>query len=104
MFKRVLDILGAGPRIGGADSSGSDGATLDTDESYKGYRVEAHPNQEGSGWQVAGRIRSEDDADTREHSFVRADIVSSWDEAVAVSLQKGRQLVDDYGDAVLERG
>jgi len=38
------------------------------------------------------------DGEERQHSFVRADRLGSVDDATEVSLQKGRQIVDEQGE------
>lgn len=67
---------------------------------YKGYTIRATPYQEGGQFQTCGVITREVDGQVKEHRFVRADRTTSAEEAVAISLRKGKQLVDEQGDAI----
>jgi hypothetical protein len=67
---------------------------------HKGYTIRATPYSEGGQYQVCGVISKEIDGEAKEHRFVRADRCTSLDEAIGVSLRKGRQIVDEQGDAV----
>lgn len=64
-------------------------------ESYKAFEIEAAPIREGKTWRVAGAIVPGASADAEKQSFVRADTCASYDDAVAVSLRKARQIVDE---------
>lgn len=66
---------------------------------HKGYTIRATPYQEGGQYQTCGVISKEIEGEVKEHRFVRADRTTSLDEAIAISLRKGRQIVDEQGDA-----
>lgn len=66
---------------------------------HRGFTVRAEPYKSESGqYQVAGTIVKVVDGEERKHSFVRADRLGSMDDATEVSLQKGRQIVDEQGE------
>jgi hypothetical protein len=66
-------------------------------EDYKGFVIRATPMSVGSEYQLAGRIEKDIDGELKVHEFVRADRLSSRDEAVSFALAKGRQIVDEQG-------
>ena len=71
---------------------------------HRGFTVRAEPYKSDSGqFQVAGTIVKMVDGEERKHSFVRADRLGSLDDATDVSLQKGRQIVDEQGERMFER-
>lgn len=67
---------------------------------HEGYRIIVAPMRNGSQWQIAGRIEREIDGETRSHTFIRADTMSSRDEAAEHTLRKARLLIDQQGDAI----
>lgn len=70
-------------------------------EEYKGYTIKAVAMQSGSEHQLAGAVeKTAEDGEIKTHNFVRADKFGSRDDAIAASLGKGRQLVDEQGDAL----
>lgn len=70
-------------------------------EEYKGYTIKAVAMQSGSEHQLAGAVeKAGEDGEVKVHNFVRADKFGSRDDAVAASLGKARQLVDEQGDAL----
>jgi hypothetical protein len=73
-------------------------------ETYKGFTIRPTPRPVGSEFQLAGAIEKEIDGALKTHEFVRADRLSSRDEAIRFALAKGRQLVDEQGDGLFGRG
>jgi hypothetical protein len=69
-------------------------------EEYKGFTIRATPMQAGSEYQLAGIIEKSVNGETKSYKFVRADRMSSRDEAVSFALAKGRQIVDEQGEGV----
>ncbi|ODT08655.1 MAG: hypothetical protein ABS58_01305 [Mesorhizobium sp. SCN 65-20] len=65
---------------------------------YKGFAIKATPYKEGGQFQTCGVVSKEVDGVVKEHKFIRADRFSTLDDAVEVSLTKGRQLVDEQGE------
>lgn len=64
-------------------------------ETYKGFELQAAPIREGKTWRVAGVIVNTASADNEKQDFVRADTCASQDDAIAISLRKARQIVDE---------
>ena len=69
---------------------------------YKGYRIRPSPYQAGSQYQTSGIIEKDFPSGTREHRFVRAESHPSKEDAVAFSLIKARQIIDQQGDRMFE--
>lgn len=65
---------------------------------HKGFRIQAAPEPEGNQWRLAGYIISGSEDNSSEIKFIRADLFSSRDEASAVAVRKGRQIIDEQGD------
>jgi hypothetical protein len=69
-------------------------------EEYKGYTIRATPMSVGSEYQLAGRVEKEIDGELKVHEFVRADRMSSREEAASFAIAKGRQIIDEQGDGL----
>ena len=102
--KLIKSIFG-----GGADNDGSGGdsgkssqAVEDT-EDYQGYLIEAAPIKEGGQFRTAGFIVKEVDGETKRIPFIRADNSTDKSQAVSHSLSKGRQIIDEQGERLLQR-
>jgi hypothetical protein len=68
---------------------------------HRGFTIRAEPYRTEAGqFQTAGTILKVIDGEERTHSFIRADRFATLDDAVATSLQKGRQIVDEQGERV----
>ena len=67
-------------------------------EEHKGFRITPMPIREGGQYRIAARIEKEVGGVARVHELVRADTVSSLDEAKALSVAKARQVIDEQGD------
>lgn len=65
---------------------------------YKGFAIKATPYKEGGQFQTCGVVSKDIDGVVKEHKFIRADRFSTLEDAVEVSLTKGRQLVDEQGE------
>jgi hypothetical protein len=91
--------------FGGSGKQAADSAPAPTAEiEHRGFTIRAEPYKaEGGQYQVAGTVLKEIDGEPREHSFVRADRLASLDDATAMSLQKGRQIVDEQGERLFTR-
>jgi len=66
-------------------------------EEYKGFVIRPTLMSVGSEFQLAGRIEKEVDGELKTYDFVRADRLSSRDEAASLALAKGRQIIDEQG-------
>ena len=70
------------------------------EESYKGFRILAVTMMNGAEYQLAGRIEKEIAGEMKSYSFVRADRFSGKSDVTALALAKGRQIIDEQGDAI----
>jgi hypothetical protein len=71
-------------------------------EDYKGFSIRAVPYESDGQFQTAGIVEKEIDGERKAHKFVRADRHASYDDAVAFSLLKARQLVDEQGEQMFK--
>jgi hypothetical protein len=65
---------------------------------YKGFIIRAAPYKNEGQYQTAGTIEREVDGVRKEHRFIRADAFASYDDAVAFTLGKARQMIDLQGE------
>jgi hypothetical protein len=65
---------------------------------YKGFVIRAAPYVSEGHYQVAGTIEREVGGVRKEHRFIRADAFATYDDAVAFTLGKARQIVDLQGE------
>ena len=72
-------------------------------EEYKGFIIRPTPTPVGSEYQLAGTIEKEIDGALQTYSFVRADRMSSRDEASSFALAKGRQIIDEQGVSMFKQ-
>lgn len=72
-------------------------------EDYKGFTIRATPMPIGSEFQLAGQIEKTIGGELKVHRFVRADRLSSREEAVNFALAKGRLIVDEQGERVFSQ-
>lgn len=104
------DALGSEKTTGNNDMSflkrlfGGGGAVEDKAPSvakeieYKGFIIRATPYKEEGQFQTCGVVSKDVDGVVKEHKYIRADRFAGLDDAVEVSLTKGRQLVDEQGE------
>ena len=69
-------------------------------EEYKGFTVRATPMSVGSEYQLCGTLEKTIGGELKTYKFVRADRMSSRDEAATFALAKGRQIIDEQGESV----
>lgn len=81
--------------FGGGGSAASPGSGISVE--HKGFTIRPTPRQADGQWQVVGVISREIDGELREETFIRADKCASSDEAIEVTLRKGRQIIDEQG-------
>jgi hypothetical protein len=67
-------------------------------EDYKGFTIRATPMAVGGEYQLSGQIEKEIDGELKVHKFVRADRMSSREDAVTFALAKARLIVDEQGE------
>jgi hypothetical protein len=84
----------------GGGGGGADEPAAAAGEEYKGFTIRPTPMSVGSEYQLAGLIEKTIDGETKSYKFVRADRMSSRDEATSFALAKGRQIIDEQGDKI----
>ena len=87
-------------RLGGDDAGATSGEPAFEAVEYKGYRIRPAPYAASGGFQTAGVIQKDAGEGVQEHRFIRAETHPSLDEAVAFATAKGKQIIDQQGDAV----
>ncbi|WP_099867830.1 HlyU family transcriptional regulator [Pararhizobium haloflavum] len=80
--------------MGGEKAATSSSSAASDPENYKDCTIVAAPVDEGGQWRVGGTISRSVDGRTVKRRFIRADLCMSQEEAVAVSLRKARQIID----------
>jgi hypothetical protein len=71
-------------------------------QEHRGWTIAAHPVAEGGQHRVSGTLSREVDGVRREKRFERSDRLASRDEAVEMTFQKGRLMIDQLGDRALD--
>lgn len=69
---------------------------------HRGFSISATPYQEGGQWQLCGVVEKETGGETKSHRFIRADRFPGKEEAASAALAKGRQLIDERGEALFD--
>jgi hypothetical protein len=85
---------------GGSKSAEPAGDKVLGEESYKNFLIKAIEMKAGSELQLAGTIEKEVGGELKTYRFVRADRMSSRDDLIAIALSKGRQIIDEQGEAI----
>ena len=67
---------------------------------HEGFTIVATPRKTGGGWSTEGHIRKLVDGEAKEIYFIRADISTSRDAAIALSVGKARKIIDEQGERV----
>jgi hypothetical protein len=65
---------------------------------HKGFIIRATPYKRDGQYQTSGTVSKDVGGVVKEHKFIRADRFAGLDDAVEVSLAKGRQIVDEQGE------
>lgn len=63
-------------------------------ETYKQCTITPTPMREGSQWRISGTISKVVDGETRERTFIRADLFNSADECASFTVRKAQQIID----------
>jgi hypothetical protein len=69
---------------------------------YKGFTLIAAPVQDGAQFRVAGRIEKLVGGEMKSHRFIRADLFTDRDEAIAATLRKAQLIVDQSGERIFD--
>ncbi len=92
MILKFLRKLGAG--------SSTDSSTQPhTDPiEYGGFQITPNPQKVAGGWSTQGVISKSVEGEDKSQVFVRSDTLSSKDEAVQFSIEKGKRIIDEQGE------
>ncbi|MCU0906187.1 MAG: HlyU family transcriptional regulator [Rhodobacteraceae bacterium] len=85
-------------RLFGGGGGGGPATPRHSPETHKGFTITPDPMREGPRFRIRGHVSKEVGGEMRTHTFIRADTLESEDAAVAATLGKGRQLIDEQGD------
>jgi len=72
-------------------------------EEYKGFTIRPNLMPVGSEFQLAGRIEKDVDGERKVYDFVRADRMSSREDAETLALAKARQIIDEQGTTLFQQ-
>jgi hypothetical protein len=86
--------------FGGSDAGGKDAAADADSVEYRGHMIRPTPMKAGAQYQTAGVIEKEIGGTLKSYRFVRVDKHSSRDDAVALIIIKGQQIIDEQGDKI----
>jgi hypothetical protein len=96
MFSKLKTALGG--LLSGRSDGDKAGTSAALAAEYKGYRIIAAPSKEGGQFRIAGTIEKDTPDGVQRHQFIRADVYANWDDAVAVTTSKAKQIIDQQGD------
>lgn len=69
---------------------------------HEGYLIEATPMQDGGQFLVAGTISKMIGGELKSHKFIRADRLATLEDAAAMSIRKGQQIIDQTGERMFK--
>jgi hypothetical protein len=92
-------LKAAWSRLASGGGLTSDGPAIPVVE-YKGYRIKPAPYRTSDQYQTAGSIEKDTPEGVKEHRFIRADTYHSRDDAVAFTISKAKQIIDQQGDRI----
>ena len=65
---------------------------------YNGYRIRPTPYRRIGQYQTCGLVAKEFAGEIKEHRFIRAEMHPTHEAAIAFSIAKAKQLIDEQGD------
>ncbi|MFQ6016987.1 MAG: HlyU family transcriptional regulator [Kiloniellaceae bacterium] len=71
---------------------------------YEGYTIRPASRREGAQWLTAGVITKRFAEGVKEHRFIRAETHGTKDDADAFSVAKAKQIIDELGDRLFQKG
>jgi len=93
-----------GKLFGGSKDGGSASSEAAEAIEYEGFTIVAAPLKEGGQYKTAGSISREVDGELKTAQFIRADNHADRQSAVTHSEGKARQIIDEQGNTMFERG
>lgn len=85
-------------RLFGRDTAEAAGPATE----YNGYRIRPAPYRRQGQYQTCGIIEKEIGGEVREHRFIRAELHPTREAAIAFSIEKAQQIIDDQGDRLFD--
>jgi hypothetical protein len=98
MLSKLKEALG---RLAGGGEGRRDEAPAPALE-YRGYRIIPAPFWSKTHYQTAGSIEKDTPDGLKKHDFIRADTYASREDAVAFTITKAKQLIDQQGDRMFK--
>ena len=95
MVKKFIEKLFGG----GRDAATAAAAAV----AYQEFEIRPAPVKESNGWRVQGTIVKGSGEGERKHLFIRADACTDREAAVALTVRKARQLIDEQGEKIFDR-
>jgi hypothetical protein len=97
----VMGLFGKlfGNKGGGGGSAEQPGEAVE----HNGFRIRPQPFKAEGQFQTAGAIEKDFPDGMKTHNFIRAEKHGSKDEAVAFTITKGRQIIDEQGDLLFDK-
>lgn len=86
--------------VGGARDGETGGQPTGEPVEHKGFSIQAMPFSEGGQYLTCALITKEVAGTLKEHRMIRADRFPSADQAAEQALRKGRQMIDEQGEAL----
>lgn len=90
-------------KLFGSSNAGGEDTPVEEPVEHQGLWVVAEPIKEGGQYRTAGFIEKRDGDAVQRVQFIRADNHTTRESAVTHSIQKGKQIIDEQGNAVLQR-
>lgn len=87
---------------GKGEAAGAVPASDAAGEDYNGLRITPAPIKDGNVFRISAHISGTINGADRTHHMIRADTLSSREEASAASVAKAKQMIDEQGMRVLD--
>ncbi|MBX3598534.1 MAG: hypothetical protein KF874_13265 [Rhizobiaceae bacterium] len=84
--------------FGGSGEPASAEPKVAGEAEHRGFTIKATPFKNEGQFQTCGVISKEVDGELKEHKFIRADRFAGLEDAVQLSLSKGRQIIEEQGE------
>jgi hypothetical protein len=97
IFSRISALLGGG-------SAAAPAAGARHEQEIDGFKVVATPMKEGGQYRICGQIETEIEGQILTRQFIRADVFSNEDEAVAATFRKATQIVGQMRNSIFADG
>jgi len=80
----------------------ADSATNAEPVSYAGYTIVATPRKVAAGWTTEGNISKEIGGTLKSQHFIRVDTHGDRNDAISLSIQKAKKIIDEQGGALFK--